>query len=79
MRQVRTVYYDREIATPYVEDAITAGEFVLCGPVGAVWRVERRLESDRGVEFTLVEANPHDVPLDGLVLELPRPLPGGVL
>lgn len=48
------------------------GEVVRCGPVGAVWQVRwhKLLSGDR-IAINLEPYDPHDVPLDATIYELP--------
>lgn len=49
-------------------------EVVVCGPVGAVWRVVGVREVDAAFEVELEPVDPHDVPPTSRVRELPMPV-----
>jgi hypothetical protein len=69
MAQVQTL----TVATSDLERVPFDGEIVRCGPVAAVWQVAgHQFLSGRQVAITLLPFDPHDVPLDLAVIELPR-------
>lgn len=57
-----------------LDDPPQPSEIVMCGPVGAVWRVVGVLEVEAAHEVELEPVDPHDVPPTSRVRELPMPV-----